>query len=229
MSLDDILKAGKKDFEVKTLLQKFRENPTINLASALNELGDEGKEAVREYGEENFISSTPAQLNIYLDGVSSMRQERLVKKVQENPDEAISAFDNHVEILLGIKPVSYEGINENIEKKHKKAHKIAQNPEGAYDDFIKEAEASKNDFLAGGLILLQLRPELNEIIMKRRINNIREALRESLKEKETAVNYVRGLYEKSDVEGKKQLAYVLGAGFYHEQMKKKSEEKQKIK
>lgn len=224
MSLDDILKAGKGDFEVRNLLQKFRENPTINLASALNEFGDEGKEAVRAYGEESFISSTPAQLDIYLSEIGSKRQERLVKKVQENTNEVISAFDNHADILLGIKPVSYEGINEDIEKKHKKAHKIAKNPEGVYEELIKEAKESKNDFLAGGLVLLELRPELKEVIAKRRINRVIGEFKNALSNKETAVEYVKKLYENSDDKGQKNLAYALGAGFYQESLREKSDE-----
>jgi len=218
MSLDDIVKAGKEDFEVINLLQQFEKKPTMNLAAALKELGDDGKRAVETYGEENFLSSTPAQLMEYLGRVSSKRQDRLVSRVTENMGEVVFALDDYTGMLLSVKPV--EGVDENIKKKHKRAQKYATNPQEAYKNFVSETEESDNDFLSAGLILLEMRPELAEAVAKREVHNAVEDFRASLGEKENAMNYIMSIYEKSDDKRKKQLVYALGAGFYQEQLKK---------
>ncbi len=221
MNLEEIVKAGKKDAQARALLNDFDNKDYINVFPAIAEI-DGGKDVLGDVTPEKFAMLNRTEAYPFVEGLANKKKAELVMKVHEDYAGVIDALKSFEGLLLTVKPV--EGINEDVEKKHKKAYRANEalkDPQRGVNSLLEDYSQSENIIAHAAIILIQNRNGVGEAVLSNRAGRAVSELRDALKDEKVAKDYVLRLYEKSDDKGKVDLAYSLGQSITAQELSKK--------
>ncbi len=235
MSLENIIKAGKEDKKIKSVVKTFEENPYLNLYDILKNSGEDVKwieEAGLDVSRDFLMKQSPAQTSELLKNLNGMAQSRVAKNVIDNYQEAIGALSGEegrgyiTHALGGIKPEKFSGANDLVYKAHTDFYKAIEDRKDP-DKKFKELIKGKEETLAGQVLiyLSNVTPNFTEAVMHNRVNRAAGKLQNSMGVDGEAQRYITGLYESADDNGKMDIAYHIGLGVTGLEAEKKKKEK----
>lgn len=224
MTLEDVVNAGKEEKKVRGAIDAFHKAPYTNIVMALKDVkGIEKLYKENGFDAENTSELTPAQMNDFAENTHKIYAGDLITRVQEDyagvARTVVSekdGMDKAVGLLSKIKPVKYNGANEEIYSAHEKLVKMRDPKE-----FAKQLD-KYNDSLAGRavLFLMQKSDKLKKIAYLAHLKAAEKNLREKLANAENAVGYFAGIYESADDKNKRALAYEFGTSLIEPVAKK---------
>jgi hypothetical protein len=232
MSLEDIVKAGKKDVQVEAVAQEFRKKPYDyeNLFTKLSKI-DGSEKLFQELGISlnDFKDLSSARVNDYVMDEVGMAQEELADRVHRNYVSSINWLGeenngrrNISGLIAGVQPLIYDGLEPRIYAAHGKAYEAVKNTENPKESFGKLLRGKENSIAGRAVIFLAVQhPEIANLVIARLAERAIEKLYNSFENVENARDYAVGLYENMQDKDKKNFAYSIGRAITKINLEKK--------